>query len=274
MASSKGDKSLADKVALLCYKHFDKLPKKGKPVEGREWTIIAAIVKQNESKGNANLEVVSMGTGSKCIGQTKLSSDGDLLNDSHAEIMARRGFLRYLYHQVEEVSAGKESSVLTLDPSSNKFHKKTEVSFIFFSSHTPCGDASIILKENCAELIDSADELQPSNITLEDPQEEPPAKMQRLEIPDVHRTGAKCVESGLQVTHSQIPFIYSILPLLTHTFAHKIILFPSRIQNVLVLITILLVSLEQNQEEVIKRFQCPVVISWQSGISWAFKDPS
>ncbi len=271
MASSKSDKSLANKVALLCYKHFDKLPKKGKPFEGREWTIIAAIVKQNESKGNENLEVVSMGTGSKCIGQNKLSSDGDLLNDSHAEIMARRGFLRYLYHQVEIVAAGKESSVLIRDPSSNKFLQKTEVSFIFFSSHTPCGDASIILKENCTEL-DSADELQPSNITMEEQQEEPPSKMPRLENPDVYRTGAKCVESGLQVTGSQICNSFPIQPPL-HFVSHNNMISP-RIQNVLVLITILLVSSGQNQEEEIKPFQCPAVISWQSGISSAFKDPS
>ena len=140
-----------------------------------------------------------MGTGSKCVGQNKLSSDGDLLNDSHAEIIARRGFLRYMYQEMEDFfTSGKESSVLTLDPNSNKFQTKMGIEFIFFSSWTPCGDASIILK-NCTGL-DSENELQPSNIQIES-SEEPPAKVARLEIPDVHRTGAKCVEGGLQVIY-------------------------------------------------------------------------
>ena len=204
MASFKRGESLADQVASLCYKHFDKLPKKGKPLEGREWTILAAIVKQDTNKQN-NFEVISMGTGSKCVGQNKLSSDGDLLNDSHAEIIARRGFLRYMYQEMEDFfTSGKESSVLTLDPNSNEFQTKMGIEFIFFSSWTPCGDASIILK-NCTGL-DSENELQPSNIQIES-SEEPPAKVARLEIPDVHRTGAKCVEGGLQVIYIYYIFI-------------------------------------------------------------------
>lgn len=34
----------ADKIARLCYDHFNNLPKRGKPELGREWTLLAAVV--------------------------------------------------------------------------------------------------------------------------------------------------------------------------------------------------------------------------------------
>jgi len=41
------------------------------------------------------MKVVAMGTGSKCIGQSQMCSKGRIINDSHAEVTARRSFVRY-----------------------------------------------------------------------------------------------------------------------------------------------------------------------------------
>ena len=207
MVSISEKRHLANQVAHLCYNHFDNLPRKGKPIEGKEWTIVAAFVQQikENEKTKCSLKVVSMGTGSKCVGQNKLSNDGDILNDSHAEVIARRGFLRYIYHKMEIAISGQESDLFILDPISKKFLQREGVAFIFFSSHTPCGDASIIVKENSKIVsFTSGELLQPSNIKVLSFNEEPPSKVPRFDIPDIHRTGAKCVEGGPQVTETLI----------------------------------------------------------------------
>jgi len=38
-----------DEIASLCYNHFNKLPKRGKPEEGREWTLLAAVILLTDS---------------------------------------------------------------------------------------------------------------------------------------------------------------------------------------------------------------------------------
>lgn len=67
----------------MCFDHYKKLGKKGKPQCGKEWTYLAAFV---QSDDNGKLKVVAMATGTKCIGINKMSPQGDIINDSHAEV--------------------------------------------------------------------------------------------------------------------------------------------------------------------------------------------
>lgn len=46
-------------------------------------------------------KVVSVSTGTKCINGEYMSDRGLALNDCHAEIIARRALLRFLYAQLE-----------------------------------------------------------------------------------------------------------------------------------------------------------------------------
>uniref|UniRef100_A0A8I6GI65 tRNA-specific adenosine deaminase 1 n=1 Tax=Rattus norvegicus TaxID=10116 RepID=A0A8I6GI65_RAT len=135
----------ADEIAQLCYAHYIKLPKQGKPEPNREWTLLAAVVKIQTPANQAcdtpdkqiqvTKEVVSMGTGTKCIGQSKMRESGDILNDSHAEVIARRSFQR--------ISCLPDShSATELSPAS-QFAFLTHMGWV--PSHTG-GDASIIPK--------------------------------------------------------------------------------------------------------------------------------
>ncbi|CAI9583795.1 unnamed protein product, partial [Staurois parvus] len=135
----------ADEIAALCYRHYRTgLPKQGQPDPSREWTLLAAVVQVDGAQGAAcTKKVVALGTGTKCIGQSRLSKTGDILQDSHAEIIAKRSFQRYLLHQLA-LALESQDSVLVPGSESRKWTMRAGVSFVFFTSHTPCGDASII----------------------------------------------------------------------------------------------------------------------------------
>ncbi|KAH8377062.1 hypothetical protein KR093_003207 [Drosophila rubida] len=142
------DKLTVRQISELCYNKFRELPKTGKPTNG-QWTVLAGIVQHDRRTQSS--KVVSLATGTKCIGRSKLCSNGLILNDSHAEVLARRAFLRYLYYEL--LKAAKKQSyqqeivddtIYSWEPDSACFVLKKELEFHFLSTQTPCGDACIV----------------------------------------------------------------------------------------------------------------------------------
>jgi tRNA-specific adenosine deaminase 1 len=186
----------ANSVAKLCIEKYNLL-KTGKP-NIHEWTVLSGIILKN---ADDSLCLVALATGTKCLGETELinatpEERGSRLSDSHAEVLARRAFIRYLYDQIDMILSGSRSVVFSRN-SKNKIELNSNISFHFFSSQTPCGDCSIFPKQ---EMYDN------NNV--------PPSKIRRIDEDisgyiiaeschkDVHITGAKCVE-GEKIQNSQ-----------------------------------------------------------------------
>ena len=73
----------AEKAAKAVHEFFaTKLDKKGKPcLDKKEWTVLSAFVVKRANCDN--LEVVALGTGTKCLGQNEVSFQGDLVHDRY-----------------------------------------------------------------------------------------------------------------------------------------------------------------------------------------------
>eukprot|EP00668_Euglena_longa_P014797 GGOE01018824.1.p1 GENE.GGOE01018824.1~~GGOE01018824.1.p1 ORF type:complete len:502 (-),score=80.67 GGOE01018824.1:132-1415(-) len=154
---------------------------------------------------------------------------GTLVNDCHAEVMARRAFRCWLHHQVKTCAMSQPSIFVVREDGAFALRSEDPPKFHFFSSQAPCGDASIYeytkapgINQLLGVAAGAATE-QPSAELAE-----PPAKRQRLnaadepegssshaaeraacelsspETKDLHRTGAKAVakvdsmQDGLQ----------------------------------------------------------------------------
>ncbi|XP_068158185.1 tRNA-specific adenosine deaminase 1 [Drosophila tropicalis] len=126
-------------IASLCFEKLKSLPKTGKPLDN-EWTVLAGIVEHNRQ--TATSKVVSLGCGTKCIGQDKQCPKGYILNDSHAETIARRAFLRYLYHELNKDA----DSIFEWDHELVCYKLKQHYEYHFLCTQTPCGDACIEMK--------------------------------------------------------------------------------------------------------------------------------
>lgn len=133
---------LAHRITKISLSKFNSLPKSGKPILNKEWTVLSTILQHDTNSDS--LLVVSLGTGTKCLNGSDLEHQGTKINDSHAEVMARRGFVRYLFEQIrlKYVKLDKDT-IFEENFIDQKLKLKQKINFHFFTTHLPCGDASI-----------------------------------------------------------------------------------------------------------------------------------
>ena len=128
-----------DRMAALSHQLFARLaPTVATAFAGRK--VVACIVmKASDVDGG---RVVSLGTGNRCITGERMSLEGRKVNDSHAEIVARRGLLRLLYKEAGRFFAG-EASIFAKQPNARRLSLRRGVSFHLYISTAPCGDGAL-----------------------------------------------------------------------------------------------------------------------------------
>ncbi|XP_076471524.1 uncharacterized protein LOC143301260 [Babylonia areolata] len=128
-----------DRMAALTHQSFNALIASiPENLAGRK--VIAGLVMKRGPEDTGI--VISIGTGNRCITGDKLSLEGNTVNDSHAEIITRRGFMRFLYQQLLTYQEGKPHELF--EPSSGgRLRVKNTVTFHLYISTAPCGDGAL-----------------------------------------------------------------------------------------------------------------------------------
>mmetsp|Transcript_24086 Transcript_24086/g.60655 ORF Transcript_24086/g.60655 Transcript_24086/m.60655 type:complete len:471 (-) Transcript_24086:96-1508(-) len=135
---------------------YQSLPKTGKP-QPNEHTVLAGFVLEVPSSDGEGPKCVALGTGTKCVAGDKRSPAGDLINDSHAEVVARRALQRWLYAEANAAllagAAGADAAAGALFqpavPSPEaaagylQLVQRPGTRVHMYVSAPPCGDAAV-----------------------------------------------------------------------------------------------------------------------------------
>ncbi|XP_036093990.1 double-stranded RNA-specific editase 1 isoform X3 [Rousettus aegyptiacus] len=134
---------LADAVARLVLDKFADLTDNFSSPHARRKVLAGIVMTTGTDVKDA--KVISVSTGTKCINGEYMSDRGLALNDCHAEIVARRSLLRFLYAQLELCLSGKDDQKRSIFQKSERggFRLKESVQFHLYISTSPCGDARI-----------------------------------------------------------------------------------------------------------------------------------
>lgn len=111
-------------------------------------TVLASFALHNAHSGRVQL--LSLGAGVKCLPASRLPIRGEALHDSHAEVIARRGAIRWFLEEVQRDaqaqgqnghSTSKSAWVCMRDD--GLYVLRDNVHLWMYASTVPCGDASM-----------------------------------------------------------------------------------------------------------------------------------
>ena len=165
-ASRTASCSFADRIANLSIAFY----KKQCPASllaSFQQTVLATIVMQaiDESGissadcegAKSNMQIISMGVGTKVVSAERIMAHktghhvDSIVRDSHAEVLARRGFMKYLYNQVtlyhkdnkDVDGSDAKFCIFERKGSGCRLTVKSGIRFHLYTSSQPCGNASI-----------------------------------------------------------------------------------------------------------------------------------
>ncbi|KAM9328463.1 double-stranded RNA-specific editase 1-like [Pholidichthys leucotaenia] len=136
---------LADAVSRLVIDKFIELTDNFTSPHARRKVLAGVVMTTGSDVKEA--QVICVSTGTKCINGEYMSDRGLALNDCHAEIVARRSLIRFLYSQLEHFLSNNEEahqkSIFIRCDNRHGFRLKENVQFHLYISTSPCGDARI-----------------------------------------------------------------------------------------------------------------------------------
>jgi tRNA-specific adenosine deaminase 1 len=136
----------AEAASTAALRRYASLPKKGKP-QGRESTVLAAFL-LSSPQDPLGPAVLSLATGTKCLGASRLGPRGDLVHDGHAEAVARRALLRLVY---AEIAADSPPSWLVASGDSGRWRLRDGHQLHLYITQLPCAyflsELNIVLSE-------------------------------------------------------------------------------------------------------------------------------
>jgi tRNA-specific adenosine deaminase 1 len=147
-----------ESIARAALSMYASLPKTGKP-QAHEVTTLAAVlvtlpVRESNILGTTHPLVITLATGTKSLPGFKRAQDGSAVHDCHAEVLARRALLRWLYDELEASDGFNASDSSHLNSSTlrslviykekGKAGLRAGVHLHLFVSRLPSGDAAIV----------------------------------------------------------------------------------------------------------------------------------
>ena len=130
--------TFADKITKLSHDHFQQavltVPT---AMPGRK--VIACFILEDQSNGT--LKVVSMGSGTRCVEGHKLSLEGQVVNDMHAEVIARRSLRRFFCSELHKFYGQNPDDTIFVS-TGDRAAVKDNIKFHLYISTAPCGDGA------------------------------------------------------------------------------------------------------------------------------------
>ena len=103
--------------------------------------IVAGFIVRVSNESNSDPRVVAIGSGTAIAAGDNYSLTGSVIHDSHAEIVARRSLIRWIYSQIN--TAGSDDSLAQHNNDGLSPYSLKPFDLWLYISQAPCGDAAV-----------------------------------------------------------------------------------------------------------------------------------
>ena len=102
-----------------------------------QYTVLASFFLT--CSGTIDIKVISLGTGTKCLPANRLSPKGEIVNDSHAEVLARRSAILWFLEEIQRICSVDDYHSPWLDVRSDaRYTLREGVNLNLYISTVPC----------------------------------------------------------------------------------------------------------------------------------------